>query len=158
MVWFLVGHHIGCVFESCCTSSWPFSSPSSSSWSSCPWGGTGGPRRPYPHPRWTTPSVSRTKRSVKNERTFFYKPDRRAYFCVHVFCLTLPQMAQLGFFPISYAATGNQTHVGSVAPLWGTLIQDDSPTKLPRPWQEYKNLIIWHIGQVHAKLWAILYF
>ena len=38
-------------------------------------------------------------------------PNLRAYFFVHVLCL--PQMAWLGFFPNSYAATGNQT----LAPL-----------------------------------------
>ena len=44
-------------------------------------------------------------------------PNPRNYFCIHVFCLQLPQMAWLGFFPNSYAATGNQTHVSSVAPI-----------------------------------------
>ena len=46
---------------------------------------------------------------------YWFKPY--TYFCIHVFCLPLPQMAWLGFFPNSYAATGNQTHVGSVAAL-----------------------------------------
>ena len=37
-----------------------------------------------------------------------------------MFRLTLQQMAQLGFFaPDSYASTRNQTHISSVAPLWG---------------------------------------
>ena len=33
-------------------------------------------------------------------------------------------------FPNPYAATRNQTHVSSVAPLWGTLNQDSLPTEL----------------------------
>ena len=33
-------------------------------------------------------------------------------------------MARLGFFPTSYAGTGNQIHVSLVVPLWRTLIQD----------------------------------
>ena len=57
----------------------------------------------------------------------------RTYICIFVFCLPFPQMAWLEFFPNSYAATQNRTHVSSVAPPWGTLIQDALPTELPRP-------------------------
>ena len=42
-------------------------------------------------------------------------------------------MALLGFFiRPPYAATGNQTHVGSVSPPQGTLIQDAFPTETRR--------------------------
>ena len=51
-------------------------------------------------------------------------------------------MAQQGFFPTSFAATRNWTHVSSVAPLWGTLIQDVLPTELPRPRQLFHNTYI----------------
>ena len=44
-------------------------------------------------------------------------------------------MAWLGFFPTSYAATGNQTRISSVAPLRETLTQDDLSTEQPRPQQ-----------------------
>ena len=60
-----------------------------------------------------------------------YYPNPRTYFSIHVFSLELPQMAWLGFSPNSYAVTGNQTHVSSVATLWGTSTQDALPTKLP---------------------------
>ena len=64
------------------------------------------------------------KDSSKVHRFFCYYPTLRTYFCVHVFCLTLPQIAWLEiFFPNSYATTWNRTHVSSVAPLWGTLTQ-----------------------------------
>ena len=33
---------------------------------------------------------------------FFYKPNPRTYFCLHVFRLKLPQMAWLGFFPQTF--------------------------------------------------------
>ena len=55
---------------------------------------------------------------------FRYKPNLRPHICVHVFCLTLLQMAWLGFFPYSHAANGNLTSVSLFAPLWGTLTQD----------------------------------
>ena len=68
---------------------------------------------------------------------FCHYPNPCTYFCVHVFCITLPQMAWLGFFPNYYVATGNWTHVSSVAPLWGTLTQDALLTELPRPRLSY---------------------
>ena len=37
------------------------------------------------------------------------------------------------FFLNSYAATGNRTHISSVAPLWGSLIQGALLTEQPRP-------------------------
>ena len=40
----------------------------------------------------------------------------------------------LGFFILPpYAATGNRTHIGLVAPTRGTLIQHTLPTEQPRP-------------------------
>ena len=52
-------------------------------------------------------------------------------------------MALLGFFiQPPYAATGNQTHVGSVSPPQVTLIQDALPTELPRQQQILFILII----------------
>ena len=39
------------------------------------------------------------------------------------------------FFPNYNAATGNQSHVSPVAPLWGTLNQDALPTELSLPRQ-----------------------
>ena len=30
-----------------------------------------------------------------------HQPNRRAYFCIYVFCLTLPQMALLEFFSLT---------------------------------------------------------
>ena len=53
-----------------------------------------------------------------------HKP--RTYF--HV-CL---KMVRLEFFPTSYAATWNQTHLSSVSPLRGTSIQDALLTELSR--------------------------
>ena len=44
-------------------------------------------------------------------------------------------MAWLGFFPTFYAATRNQTHVSSVVPPGGTVIQDAFLTELLRPEQ-----------------------
>ena len=41
--------------------------------------------------------------------------------------------AGLRIFPTSYATTENQTHVGSVAPSQGTLIQDALTTELVQP-------------------------
>ena len=58
----------------------------------------------------------------------------RTYFYVHVFCLTLPQMAWLEFLSHNaYPVIGNQTRVGSVAPPRGTLIHDALTNELPRP-------------------------
>ena len=37
---------------------------------------------------------------VKLIETFFYLPNASAHICVHVFHLTLPQMAWLGFSPL----------------------------------------------------------
>ena len=57
----------------------------------------------------------------------------RTYFCIHVFYLTLSQMAWLEFLsPNSYSVIGNQTHVGSVVPPRGTFIHYALPTELPR--------------------------
>ena len=54
----------------------------------------------------------------------------------HLLPCFAPQMALLGFFILPpYAATGNQTHIISVAPPWGTFIQDALPTELPQPQQ-----------------------
>ena len=51
-------------------------------------------------------------------------------------------MAQLGFFiPPPRAATGNRTHLSSVAPPRGTLIQDTLPTELPLRWQVLQHEI-----------------
>ena len=41
-------------------------------------------------------------------------------------------MALLGLFLTLFAATGNRTHVGSVVPPRGTIIQDAFATELPR--------------------------
>ena len=50
-----------------------------------------------------------------------------------LFLCFAPQMALLWFFiPPPYTATGNQTHVGSVASPWGTLIQDALLAELPQ--------------------------
>ena len=57
---------------------------------------------------------------------FFPKP--RTFFDV---CL-IDGVARI--FPARYAVTGNQTRVSSVAPYWGTLIQDTLRTELPRLW------------------------
>ena len=44
-----------------------------------------------------------------------------------------PQIAQLEFvIVLPYAPTRNQTHMGSVAPPRGTLIQGALPTELPQ--------------------------
>ena len=59
--------------------------------------------------------------------SFFPKPRTCFYVCF------IDGAARI--FPITYAATGgNRTHVNSVAPFWGTLIQDALPSVLPRPW------------------------
>ena len=76
---------------------------------------------------------------VTAKEFFCYWPYPRTYICMHVFCLTLPQVGWLGFFPNSFAATWNRSHGVSVAPLfWGTLIQDAVPTELP--WRRLKRL------------------
>ena len=54
---------------------------------------------------------------------FCYKSKRRAYICMYVFCLSLPQMSRLEFFPNLYFVTRSKIHVGFVAPLKGTLTQ-----------------------------------
>ena len=48
----------------------------------------------------------------------------------------LPPIWPAGIFSSSYATTGNQTHVSSGAPLWGTLIQDALQTEVPWPWPD----------------------
>ena len=56
---------------------------------------------------------------------FFYQPNLPTYFCIHVFCLTLPQMARLWFIfsltPMPWPGielTSAQRHL-----FWGTLTQ-----------------------------------
>ena len=50
---------------------------------------------------------------------------------VHLLSFSIDGAAMI--FPTSYAATGNQTHISSVEPLWGTLKQDVFPAVLPWP-------------------------
>ena len=56
----------------------------------------------------------------------------------HLFCfvfgITLPQMVQLGFFPNSYATTGNQTHVSRVAHFKSDISHDALSTEQPQLW------------------------
>ena len=70
-----------------------------------------------------------------------YCTNPHAYTCIHMFSLTLTQMAWLGFLN-SYAATGNRTHDGSVAPIWGTLIENALQTELPQPLHDNLEVLI----------------
>ena len=62
----------------------------------------------------------------------YFKPNMGPYFCLHVFCLPLPQIAWLGNFSLS-PPPGFELALVSSALLKGILQQDTSPTELPRP-------------------------
>ena len=93
-----------------------------------------------------------TKAELCHPILFCYSPKPLAYICVHVYCLTLLQMAWLGFLPISYAVTRNWTHVGLVASLWGTLTQSTLPTELPRPRLVISYLVLSFVKIISACL------
>ena len=86
---------------------------------------------------------------------FFLLLAQSAHLFLHT-CISphTTSMAWLRFFPNSYATTGNQTHVSSVAPVWGTLTQDALPTELTQPrqrfwtswkwtWSLFYNCFVW---------------
>ena len=80
---------------------------------------------------------SRPSRSHSSGTNNFFLLTQSAHLYLRTFVLppTPTDTVERIFSPSSYAATRNRTHVSSVAPLWGTLIQEALPTELPWPQQ-----------------------
>ena len=87
----------------------------------------------------TARSLIKRKWSSQSKGTFLLlAQSKRSHLCSCV----LPQIVWLDFFPNSFAATGNRTHVGCIAPLRGTLIQDALPTEQLQPKVTWKEQIV----------------
>ena len=72
--------------------------------------------------------------NAKPARFFGYLPNPHTYFCAHVFCIKLPQMAWLRLFSLT-PLPWPEIELTSVQLdfFWGTFTQDALPNELPRP-------------------------